>query len=182
MNALLKRLGKASRDGNINELKQLMNEDPTLLDSFDHDVLVREARDNPLHIAASYGHVDFTIEVLRLKPQLAGMPNKEGRLPLHFAAARGHVEVVKLFVNQQDAQKFSHYSESKYGYMPVHIAAINGKHTIVKMLVERCRDLSDKTTYRKETLIHLAVIANCLDSVCYLIIQGDHKFIASRGY
>ncbi|KAJ3704950.1 hypothetical protein LUZ61_008655 [Rhynchospora tenuis] len=173
MNALiLKRLDKASRDGDINELKQLMKEDPSLLDSFDHDVPMREARDNPLHIAASYGHVDFTIEVLQCKPQLAGMPNREGRLPLHFAAARGHVEVVRLFVNQQDARKFSLYSESKYGYMPVHIAAINGKHTIVEMLVERCRDLLDKTTHRKETLIHLAVIANCLDSVRYLITQG----------
>ncbi|KAJ4745180.1 hypothetical protein LUZ62_079585 [Rhynchospora pubera] len=171
MDALLKRLDKASRDGDINKLMELMDEDPSLLDSFDHDVPEREACDNPLHISASLGHVDFTIEVLQFKPKLAQMPNRDGRLPLHLAAARGHLQVVEKLVDQQDGQNLYLYPESKYGYMPAHIATINGKHTIMKMLIERCKDVLDKTTHRKETLMHLAVIANCIGSVRYLINQ-----------
>jgi ankyrin repeat protein len=56
--------------------------------------------------------------------------------------------------------------------MPVHIATVNGKKGAVKMLVERCRKTLEKATNRMETLLHLAVMANCLGCVHYLIDQG----------
>ncbi|KAJ4761048.1 Ankyrin repeat-containing protein, partial [Rhynchospora pubera] len=171
MNERLKRLNKASNDGDINELNQLMEEDPSLLDKFDH-VVPERARDNPLHIAASNGHVDYTMEVLRLKPQLAEMRNREGQLPLHLAIARGHIEVVEKLLDHTNGRKFHLRPESKYGYMAAHIAAINGEHTIMKMLVEGCKHVLNETTPRHETLLHLAVVANCFDSVCYLIKKG----------
>jgi ankyrin repeat protein len=61
--------------------------------------------------------------------------------------------------------------ESNHGYMSVHIATVNGNHDVVKALVERCRDSLDKATHRMETLLHLAVMANCLDCVRYLVDQ-----------
>ncbi|KAJ4770013.1 Ankyrin repeat family protein [Rhynchospora pubera] len=171
VNERLKHLDEASREGDINKLNQLMEEDPSLLDVFDR-VVTDRARDNPLHIAASHGHVDFTIKVLGLKPKLAEMRNRAGKLPLHLAAASGHHQVAEKLVDQQDGRKFCLWPAGKYEYLPVHIAAINGKHTIMKMLVDKCKDVLDKTTRRKENLLHLAVIANCLDSVHYLINEG----------
>jgi ankyrin repeat protein len=56
--------------------------------------------------------------------------------------------------------------------MPAHVAAINGENDIVKILVARCKEVLVMTTHRKETLLHLAVIASCLDSVQFLINQG----------
>lgn len=56
--------------------------------------------------------------------------------------------------------------------MPVHIATTNGKHEVIKMLVERCKETQEKATNKMETLLHLAVMANCLDSIRYLIDQG----------
>ncbi|KAJ4761049.1 hypothetical protein LUZ62_071424 [Rhynchospora pubera] len=169
---LLKHLSEASRNGDINELQLLMANEPSLLDRFVDDAPEGEEHDNPLHIAASCGHVDFTIELLQLKPQLAQMRNRQGRLPLHFAAASGHLQVMEKLINQQHDKTLYLSPDSKYGYMPAHMAAINGEYTTMKMLIEKCRDVLDKTTRAKETLMHLAVIANCLDSVRYLINLG----------
>jgi ankyrin repeat protein len=95
---LQKLLDEASRDGDINKLMRTL--DPELLDKFDHDMSDREPTDNPLHIAASYGHVDFISKALELKPQLAEKLNREGRLPLHLAAARGHLQVIEKLADQ----------------------------------------------------------------------------------
>jgi ankyrin repeat protein len=81
MDALLKRLEKASTDGDINE-------DPLLLDR-----VLTEPRDNPLRIEALQGHVDFASKILRLKSELANQLNREGQSPLHLAAARGMIIV-----------------------------------------------------------------------------------------
>jgi ankyrin repeat protein len=97
------KLDEVSRHGDINKLKQLLDEDPALLDGFDNDVVPeREATDNPLHIAASYGHLDFISEVLQLKQELAQKVNREGRLPLHLSAARGHLQVVQKLVDRNN--------------------------------------------------------------------------------
>ncbi|KAJ3701055.1 hypothetical protein LUZ61_004760 [Rhynchospora tenuis] len=165
-------LKQASRDGDINKFKLLINENPSLLEIFHHEDSGREARDNPLHIAAAHGHGDFVAEVLQSKPELAEMVNREGRLPLHLAAANGHRQVIEKLVDQQDGRKFYLWPESKHEYLPVHIAAINGKHNIVELLIDNCEDVLDKRTRRKETLLHLAVIANCLHSIRYLINKG----------
>jgi ankyrin repeat protein len=106
MRAQQKLLDEVSRHGDMNKLKQLLDEDPALLDGFDNDVPEREATDNPLHIAASYGHLDFTSEVLQLKPELAQRVNREGRLPLHLSAARGHLQVVQKLVDRTDQVLF----------------------------------------------------------------------------
>jgi ankyrin repeat protein len=96
MNALvLKHLDEASNDGDINKLEQLLREDPLLLDR-----ALTEVRDNPLHIGALQGHVDFTSEVLRLKPELETKLNGQGQSPLHLAAARGHLQVAQILVDK----------------------------------------------------------------------------------
>jgi ankyrin repeat protein len=112
-----KLLDVASRHGDINKLKQLLDEDPSLLDGFDNDVPEIEATDNPLHTAALHGHVDFTSEVLQLKPELAEKVNREGRLPLHLSAARGHLQVVQKLVDHTDQVHpsiYIHFTFVKY--------------------------------------------------------------------
>jgi ankyrin repeat protein len=56
--------------------------------------------------------------------------------------------------------------------MPAHVAAINEENDIIKILVARCKEVLVKTTHRKKTLLHLAVIASCLSSIQFLINQG----------
>ncbi|KAJ1695378.1 hypothetical protein LUZ63_012076 [Rhynchospora breviuscula] len=166
MDSLLNRLDEASYAGDISSVKVVLQEDRLLLDR-----VLTEVRDNPLHIAALHGHVDFASEVLRLKPELATRLNREGLSPLHLAAARGHLQIVEKLLDHAE-NNICHIREIKYGYMPVHMAAINAKHEVLKMLVERCKETLDMVTARKETLLHLATMANCPNSVSYLIARG----------
>ncbi|KAJ3688319.1 hypothetical protein LUZ61_017483 [Rhynchospora tenuis] len=166
MDALLKRLDEASYAGDISSLKVLLEEDKLLLDR-----VLTEVRDDPLHIAALQGHVDFLSEVLRLKSEMTTRLGRDGLSPLHLAAARGHLQVVEKLLDHA-GNHICYIRESKYGYMPVHMVAINGKNEVLEMLVERCKETLDMVTTRKETLLHLAIMANCSDSISYLITHG----------
>ena len=86
------KLEEASKDGDVNLLKELLKNDNLLLEK----VIGRTSvSDNPLHIAAMLGHADFVREVIHHKSDLAKELNDQGLSPLHLAAAYGHVTVVK---------------------------------------------------------------------------------------
>lgn len=91
MDTLLTRLDEASHTGDVNLLKELLKKDKILLEK----VIGRTSgRDNPIHIAAMLGHVDFVWEVIYRKPKLANELNSQGLSSMHLAADHGHVTVV----------------------------------------------------------------------------------------
>ena len=92
MDTLFTRLEEASHAGDVNVLKELLNQDKLLRDK----VIVRTSViDNPLHIASMLGHADFVREIIYHKPEIAKELNSQGLSPLHLAAGHGHVTVVK---------------------------------------------------------------------------------------
>ncbi|KAJ1686255.1 hypothetical protein LUZ63_017645 [Rhynchospora breviuscula] len=165
MDALLKRLDVASCKGDIEEVKVLLNNKPLV------DKLLNEVRDNPLHIAAFFGHGNFAREVVKLYPEFAMKHNIDGRTPLHLAAIRGHLHVAEMLVNQVGSD-ICRVHDSKDGYLPVHYAAIHGNFVVVVMLIRRCEDTLHELTSRNETLLHLAVKANCLKTIKFFICHG----------
>ncbi|KAJ4805089.1 Ankyrin repeat family protein [Rhynchospora pubera] len=160
-----KRLDEASHAGDASSIKVLLEEDKLLLDR-----TLNEVRDNPLHIAAFHGHVDFASEILDLKPELAKKLNKAGQSPLHLAAARGHLQVVEKLLDQVGTDIC--LVLDKAGYLPIHTAAIHGKNDVVAMFIDKCQQTLHEVTSTNETLLHLAVKANSLETIRFLMSRG----------
>lgn len=64
------RLYKAAIRGDVTMLQNLFNQEQHLL----HGV----SNENPLHVAAQFGHVDFAQEILSRKPEYAHELNSHG--------------------------------------------------------------------------------------------------------
>ena len=67
-------LRDAVLQGNIDPLYALIEKDPTVLDRIDQISFV----ETPLHTAASTGHIQFAMEIMRLKPSFASKLDKVG--------------------------------------------------------------------------------------------------------
>ncbi|KAH7866616.1 hypothetical protein Vadar_022744 [Vaccinium darrowii] len=84
----------AAETGNINGLYASIKADPKVLDDIDAIPFV----DTPLHTAASAGHTDFAIEILRLKPSFGRKLNPDGLSSLHLALINDKFETVKRLI------------------------------------------------------------------------------------
>ncbi|KAF2318771.1 hypothetical protein GH714_010600 [Hevea brasiliensis] len=75
------KLKMAAEVGDIQGLYSIIKEDQYLLERIDQLPLT----DTPLHIAASKGHTQFALEIMRLKPSFAEKLNQDGLSPMHLA-------------------------------------------------------------------------------------------------
>ncbi|XP_018475000.2 ankyrin repeat-containing protein BDA1 [Raphanus sativus] len=86
----------AAKSGNIDQLYELIHEDPYVLDKIDNVPFI----DTPLHVAALAGTTEFAMEMMHLKPSFARKLNADGLTPLHLAVDHGHfwlaLELVKV--------------------------------------------------------------------------------------
>ncbi|KAF2318787.1 hypothetical protein GH714_010722 [Hevea brasiliensis] len=75
------KLKMASKVGEIQGLYSIIKEDQYILERIDQLPFA----DTPLHIAASKGHTQFALEIMRLKPLLAKKLIQDGFSPMHLA-------------------------------------------------------------------------------------------------
>ena len=83
-------LNQFAQDGNIDKFYECIEKDVKLLEHIDEFPFV----DTPLHISASAGHIEFSIEMMKLKPSFINKPNLDGPNPIHLALLNGHTEMV----------------------------------------------------------------------------------------
>ncbi|KAK9199102.1 hypothetical protein WN944_014289 [Citrus x changshan-huyou] len=88
-------LNEAAQAGNVDALYELIWEDAYLLDQIDQVPFV----DTPLHRAASMGHINFALEIMRLKPSFARKQNQYGFCPLHLALQKTHTQMVLRLID-----------------------------------------------------------------------------------
>ncbi|CAB4288193.1 unnamed protein product [Prunus armeniaca] len=153
-----KKLLDAAMEGNIAMLKDLIQQDPLVLDRS----LVSCVSETPLHIASMLGHLGFVKELLSHKPELASELDSRGSTPLHLAAAKGHAEIVKELALVDPAACMVRNED---GWAALHVAAVKGR---VKVLGELARVRTDSTlalTDRGETVLHLCVGHNRLEGL-----------------
>ncbi|KAL6274438.1 hypothetical protein ACE6H2_025130 [Prunus campanulata] len=153
-----KKLFDAAMEGNIAMLKDLIQQDPLVLDRS----LVSCVSETPLHIASMLGHLGFVKELLSHKPELASELDSRGSTPLHLAAAKGHAEIVKELALVDPAACMVWNEDGKTA---LHVAAVKGR---VKVLGELARVRTDSTralTDRGETVLHLCVGHNRLEGL-----------------
>ncbi|KAF7136317.1 hypothetical protein RHSIM_Rhsim08G0164800 [Rhododendron simsii] len=91
-------------------------DDPNVLDCIDAIPFV----DTPLHTAASAGHTDFAVEILRLKPSFGRKLNPDGLSSLHLALINHKFETVKRLIK---LDKELIRVKGKQGETPLHFIA-----------------------------------------------------------
>ncbi|XVF33658.1 hypothetical protein REPUB_Repub17cG0186900 [Reevesia pubescens] len=155
------RLFEAARSGDISAFHSLLEEDPFLLDR-----VALNSVDNPLHISALTGQTEITKEIVSRKPALARELNENGFSPMHVASANGYIEIIR------EVMRVGYdicLLKGKDGKVPLHFAALKGRVDVVKELVWACPESLKEVTAYDETVLHLAVKSNQIESARVLI-------------
>ncbi|KAF8086504.1 hypothetical protein N665_0623s0011, partial [Sinapis alba] len=84
------RLIVASQIGNIDELYEVIHENPYILESIDAVPFIN----TPLHVASASGNLPLAMEIMNLKPSFARKLNTYGLSPLHLAIEEGQTRLV----------------------------------------------------------------------------------------
>ncbi|GMP62723.1 hypothetical protein CsSME_00024713 [Camellia sinensis var. sinensis] len=155
-------LYEASVSGNTESLKKLIEEDRLTLSRssltcFD---------ENPLHIAAMQGHLDFGKALVTLKKDLVSDLDSKGRSPLHLASANGYIEIVKVLLMANPSVCLVRDED---GRTPLHVAAMKGRVDVVNQLVRARPEVAKFQLDRGQTVLHLCVEYNRLEVLKLLI-------------
>ncbi|OVA13350.1 Ankyrin repeat [Macleaya cordata] len=168
----IRRLNEAAMTGSVTTLLELLQGDPLLLDKV---MVAAFLPENPLHIAAMLGHVDFVKEILSRKPELARELNSQGSSPLHLASAKGHIEIVKEILRSDDPD-VGCFVRDQEGRISLHLAAIKGRVEIVKEFIRAKPELTREMTDQGETILHLCVKYNQFE--VFKIVEDEELLMA----
>ncbi|KAJ8753985.1 hypothetical protein K2173_001883 [Erythroxylum novogranatense] len=155
------RLFEVSFAGNVVALRNLLEQDPAILDRV--PLFPPAFVENPLHISCLRGHVDFAREILSLRPTFVQEINQDGHTPLHLASSKGYIDIVKLilnFGNQNSCVADLCMNKDPYLRTPLHCAVITGRVDIINELLKACPKSASEVTVQNETVLHLAVKYN----------------------
>ncbi|KMT04852.1 hypothetical protein BVRB_7g170220 [Beta vulgaris subsp. vulgaris] len=170
-----KRLYETALEGNVPNLKVLIQEDPLILDR----ISLTYFQDTPLHVATLRGHVDFTRFVLSHNPRLATESDSLGHLPLHVASAKGHVDIVRELVRVDPG---SCLARSKDGKLPLHLAIMKGVRVeVVNELARASPESTRSSVDRGDSVLHLCVKHDNLDAFQVLVdvLKGENNGIGN---
>ncbi|XP_015164472.1 ankyrin repeat-containing protein At2g01680-like [Solanum tuberosum] len=144
-----RRLREAAQKGDVQHLQNLIKEDTLLLRG-----VSLAGCETPLHISCSSGHLEFSKEIIHLRPEFARELNQDGFSPLHIASANGDIQIVKELLNVD-------YNlcllKGKDRRISLHYAVIKGREHVMKELLVASPDSAEEVTARGETCLHLAV-------------------------
>ncbi|KAF8085130.1 hypothetical protein N665_0679s0006 [Sinapis alba] len=147
---IYEKLKKASQDGDIERLYELITEDPNILCHFDKLTF----SETPLHIAAEKGQTHFAMELMILKPSLASKLNLSGFSPMHLALQNNHIRIVRGLV-AIDSSLVS--IKGRGGITPLHHVARSGDAELLSELLFACPFSIQDLTIKCETVVHIAV-------------------------
>ncbi|XP_015164470.1 ankyrin repeat-containing protein At3g12360-like [Solanum tuberosum] len=94
------RLREAAQKGDVLYLQSLIKEVPFLLST----ISLEGSNKTPLHIACLSVHLEFTKEIIHLRPEFARELNQDGFSPLHIASTNGDIEIVKELLNSMNTR------------------------------------------------------------------------------
>ncbi|KAH1045695.1 hypothetical protein J1N35_036479 [Gossypium stocksii] len=144
------RMIEAAQTGDVNLLYGLILNDPYVLERI-ADVPFFHT---PLHVAASAGHIEFMMEMIKLKPTFARKLNQAGFSPMHLALQnhRTHA-VLRLLRFDEGLVRI----KGREDLTPLHHVVQNENLNLLKKFLEVCPEAIQDMTVRDETVFHLAV-------------------------
>uniref|UniRef100_A0A803NEM1 PGG domain-containing protein n=1 Tax=Chenopodium quinoa TaxID=63459 RepID=A0A803NEM1_CHEQI len=160
------KLYDAALKGDVPSLLHLLSEDPLILDR----CIIRKSgsfMQSPLHVAAKLGHVNFTEEIIKQKPELVELVDQIKRSsPLHIASAKGNLQIVKALLAVNPSICYTHDQDGK---TPVHVAAINGQVDVLEALLNVEPQAARERTMGGESVLHLCVKHKQLEALRILV-------------
>lgn len=143
------KLFQIAERGDVTEIHHLLMENPLVLQK-----VTLLCAENPLHFSSAAGHLDFSREMLRLKPEFASELSPEGFSPMHLASTNGLVEIVREMIRVAPEL---YRVEGREGKTSLHFAVLKGRVDVIREMLENCEECIQDVTVRKETALHLAV-------------------------
>ncbi|RWR84306.1 ankyrin repeat-containing protein NPR4-like protein [Cinnamomum micranthum f. kanehirae] len=162
----------------MEKLRRLLQDDPAILDRVMGEC---RGKDNPLHVGARYGNVEFVREILNRKGELTHELNFEGQSPLHLASARGHAEVVREILSQDADACLTSKLNSK-GQSPLHLASKRGHVEVVKEILRKDANACFIRDRDGRIPLHLAAINGRVE-VLEVLVKAEQitAFILTKG-
>lgn len=155
-------LQQAARNGRIDLLANLLIESPSILADF----RLTSLEESILHVATKSGQLNFVHELMKIDPNLATEPNKDGFRPLDVAVIMGHFGIVEEILSfNRDLCLL----EGKDRRTALHYAAIKGRVDVIGLLLRFCPDAIRDATVYDETVLHLAVKNHQVDAFTALL-------------
>ncbi len=152
---------KSSENGNLAEVRSLLEKNSDLLNSKD------ETGRTPLHRACRGKHADI-IEYLINRGANVNLQDNYGCIPLHNSAVRGHMEAVRLLVSGGAEINL----QDKTLSTPLHWAARRGHENVVVFLLEKQAKVDIKNEYGRTPLHLVARISGNVQIGRMLISSG----------
>jgi ankyrin repeat protein len=163
---------QAALDGNLDKVKALLQDDPSLVFSkvpTNAPNYVRYDGFTPLLCAAENGHKDVADFLLAHKADV-NATSANGWTSLHAAAYFGHKDVVELLLSH----KAHIEAKDLDGYTPLHLASGGGHKDIVELLLTNKADVNAKSV-NGQTPLKLAELVKHTDVVELLRQNGGHE-------
>ena len=151
---------EAQRTGDLNEIKLLIESDPSKINKKDED------GNSLLHIAVRVGNPDL-VKYLASKDADIDIKDNYGQTPLQIAAHLDNLDVVTQLVSHGADMNV----RNAIGKTPLHDAAYNGKFRIVKYLISQGADINTQDINGHSPL-HDAIINKEIEIAKYLISNG----------
>ena len=138
---------EATRKGDIQTVKELLNKDPTLIYTKKDG-----SRYTILHCAVSSGSLEL-VKFLIDRGANVNVRSDCGYTVLHYAADTGSLKLVKFLI---DKGAIVSNVKTDWGDTVLHEAAESGSLELVKFLTDKGLDINNKNVFR-ETPLHRAV-------------------------
>ncbi|XP_021739131.1 ankyrin repeat-containing protein At2g01680-like [Chenopodium quinoa] len=164
------RLYDAALKGDVPSLLNLLGEDPLILDRC---IIGKSGSfmQSPLHVAVNFGHVNFTEEIIKQKPEIVELVDQIKRSsPLHIASTKGNLLIVEVLLAVNPSICYTHDQDGK---TPVHVAAINGQIEVLRILLKMEPQAAWERTIGGETVLHLCVKHKQPKALKFLIEMMD---------
>lgn len=152
---------EAAAVGNFQKLMQLVEADPTIINTFSEDGFP------PLGLASFFGHSELADYLIRSGADVnLASKNRMQVMPLHAAVANQHLEIARMLLEhgawvnavQQDS------------FTPLHGAAQNGQIELIRLLLDYGADPHLRTADGR-TSLDMAEAAGHGDAAVYLRID-----------
>ena len=163
------RLHKASLNGNLQEVKRLMEEEH--LNPLQR---VGKTASNALHYAAAQGHIDVLRYFIEDRGCNAACVDQDGWTPLHYAALHKHLDIVQYLIEKQQVEPFS---RSNAGTTALHHACIGGSIDVICYLAKEMskylpvKDIIEDRDHEGIRPLYLAASRGHLKAVIFLITE-----------
>ncbi|KAF8031688.1 hypothetical protein BT93_D0798 [Corymbia citriodora subsp. variegata] len=159
------RLHQAIEHDDVDELHNLIEEEPQLLDR----VSKHPFPHTPLHHAAAKGKTLVAMEIAILKPLFARKLNSKGDSPMHLALQSGHYQTVRALMTR-DPKLIR--VPGRCGITPLHYIATKEEDDEVELLAEflcTCKSSIEDLTSKCETAVHVAVKNHNVEALKVLV-------------